>query len=332
MKTIQVVSWALWVASALFAALLLTPRTAGDDAAGWGMRSSMGLILLPVVLIAGALLFWSQRSASNTVRLSVFGVIALPFLIGACLFASNSLQQLSYRLGAAQAGRFSDTRLTGIARAIDRKDYAAERELLKQGTIDWAARDRLDATLLGHAVKRVRDDYAGNPPVDGVKILLANGAPLTDSATRPNEHLMETVFDGNSPGSLEMLKAILDAGGNANATDSFGLPLIHTTSCNLAKLKLLTEHGADLEAPNNRTDRPKWTPLMNAVYMREWDQALYLIQMKVSLDYRAPDGNTIDSVMEDCVKRNGLDNHPEPGYIQVKAALNRQENQPSNPR
>jgi hypothetical protein len=323
MKIMQVTSWVFLALEVFFIALLFANPNVGDDAAGRGVGRGYGLVLAPFVLLCAGLLYWSQHSSSNPLRVAAFGVVAIPFLIGAVLFAGNSLQEWSYRLGAARAGQFSDPHLTKIARAIDQKNYAAERALLGEGKIDWDARDGTDATLLGHAVKRVLSDYGADPPVEGVRILLATGAPLTDSATRPDEHLMETVFDGNSPGTLAMMKAFLEAGGDANAKDRSGLPLIHTTTSSVPKLALLAEHGADLNAPSNRFDRPKWTPLMNAVYMRQWDQALFLIENGGDISYQATDGNTLALVLEDRVKEYKLESNAEAGYAQFVEALHR---------
>lgn len=63
-----VVRWIGWLCFALDGALvvaLLLSRDPGSDAAGRGLGRSWGLILLPVLLGAGGLLYWGARSPAS---------------------------------------------------------------------------------------------------------------------------------------------------------------------------------------------------------------------------------------------------------------------------
>jgi len=322
MKIAQIIAWIFLGVEAVLVLQMFIVKNVGDDAAGRGMSRGFAVMLLPVLLLTAALLYWSQQSSSKPLQWTALAVVAIPFLIGMSLWGDNYIQQLSYRIGSARQGRFSDPDLTTIARAIDRKDYAAELALVEKKKIDWEARDGVDATLLGHAVKRVLEDYQPPPNIEGVRILLAHGAPLTDGAIRPNEHLFEFVFGGNAPGSVPLLTFLLDSGADPNTRDATGLPLIHTTDCTLEKLKVLAAHGANLNAPGNRSDRPQWTALMNAAYMRQWDQALYLLEKGVPPDFKAPDGNTLETVLADrLADYKNYNRAMEPGYFELLKAL-----------
>jgi hypothetical protein len=319
MRTAQVIAWIFVGLQALVVLLMFTEKNAVGDITGQDLSRVFVILLF---LVSAGLLLWSQLGSSRLFQWTAVVVASIPVVIALTLVGDNYVEQWRHGTDEAQKGRFADAHLTEIARAIDRQDSAAEKALLEQRRVDWEARDRVNATLLGHAVKRILFDYPGDPSIDRVHILLAHGAPLTDSALGPDRHLLETVFEGNMPAAVELLKLFLDYGADPNALDSTGLPLIQTISCTLEKLKVLEAHGANLNAPNNRADRPKWTPLMNAAYYGNWDQALYLLEKGVPPDYKAPDGSTLETVLAYRVandKSNGK--AMEPGYFSLLEAL-----------
>ena len=324
MKILQMLAWLLIACDLLFILFLFIEKNAGDDAAGRGVSAGYAALLLPLVLGMGALLYWSQNSTSKGLQWTAICIVAFPFFILGGIYLSNVLENQKYRAEAAQAGNFKDPQLTAIARAMDRKDFVAMRQLLGQTNIDWTARDGHDATLLGHAIIRIREDYSGTPTIEGLRILLASHAPLTDGATRPGEPLMESVYQCNRPGDLDMLSLLLDAGANPNALDKSGLPLILDTSNSVANMKILLDHGADIEARSNRKDRPGWSALMNAAYMRQWDQAAFFIERGANVKYKAPDGNTLASVIADrAAEQTAEDQTGKPGYAHFLELLNK---------
>jgi len=90
----------------------------------------------------------------------------------------------------------------------------------------------------------------------------------------------------------------------------------------VAKLKLLAEHGADMNALNTRSDRRGWTVIMNDAYMQQWPETVYLLEHGAPVDYRAPDGQTLLSVLERKAaeyKEEGRE--PEPGYTALLGAI-----------
>lgn len=277
MRIAFVIGWVFFAVEAFLAASLLFAKS--GDAAGKGMASGMAMVLLPLVLLAGALLLWAQMSSSAALQYAALLAVSLPVLVGAGLWISNWTSERSYEKNSEQAGHFTDARLTRIAMHLDRKEFAAADALLKEKpTVDWAAVDAHGKTLLEHAVTRVLEDYSPEAGVEGVTILLAQGAPL------PKAEVVQAIYEGNSPGAVALLAAMLKAGVDPNSKDRFGEPFVHLTHVFRAreKLELLAEHGADLHVLSSRADRPGWNALKTAVAMGNHEVTSFLRDQGVS--------------------------------------------------
>lgn len=324
MKLAFAAGWICFAAELIFLAYLFISKNAGDDAAGRGVATGYGIVLLPLVLIAGGLLYWAQGSPSRVLQWTALLVVALPFVVGGGLWVNNAITNAGDRRRAAVAGDFAEPRLTALAHAIDQRDPGGLATLLAQGgPIDWQARNRSDATLLGYAIRSVLDDYRGEQGVALVGMLMAHGAPLTGDPTRPGQPLLAAIMEGNTPGTVALLRLVLDAGADPNGRDRDGLPLIHITNSwhGLEKLKLLAEHGADLQVRNNRGDRPQWSALMTAAYMQDWELAHFFLAHGVPADYRAPDGSTLATVLaERAEKYASYQETPPPGFLELQRA------------
>ncbi len=325
MKIGFLTGWACFAVELIFVAILFITKNAGDDAAGRGVATGYGIILLLFALFSGALLYWGQHSSSKAVQWVALLVVAIPFLIGGGLWANNAITIAGDRTRAAHAGDFDDPRLTALGHAIDSGDSKALNTLLMEsGPIDWQARNRSNATLLGHPIRSLLSDADGDRFMPTVRILLAHGAPLTGDPTYPGKPLLAAIVNGNTPATLALLRTVLEAGIDPNTRDSDDLPLIHITNGwqGTKKIELLVEFGADLRALNNRPDRPQWTALMNAAYMQDWDLALYFLGHGIAPDYRAPDGNTLASILVERAKSYvSYHETPPPGYVTLHSAL-----------
>ncbi len=321
MKLAFVIGWVFFVLEAVFVASLFLSKNAGNDAAGKGMATGFGMVLLPILLLVGALLLWAQSSSSMGLKYVGLLVVSIPFLLGAGSWTTDFVKERMNGWSRDQAGRFRDSRLSKVARALDGKDYTAVQELVKQRpAVDWTGLDAHGKTLLEYAVTRVLEDYSGDSSAQGVAVLLANGAPL------PKAELVNTIFEGNTPGSVNLLEVILKAGVDPNSKDHFGEPLVHITHAFRAreKLALLAQHGADLKVPSNRTDRPQWTALMTAVYMESWEPAAFLLEHGVSAAYTAPDGKSVASLLAArAVREAGYQKEPEPAFLVLQRELER---------
>ncbi len=325
MKIAFLIGWGCLALELLFVASLFFTRNPGADAAGRGMVTGFGVLVLPLLLISGALLFWGQKSSSKAFQGVTLLVVALPFLIAGALWANNAINNAGDSVRAAHEDDFADPRLAALAKAIDGGEPKALELLLKSGgPIDWQARNQSNETLLGYAIRTPSADADVDRHFEIVRMLLSHGAPLAGDPTYPGKPLLAAIFNNDSATSLTLLRTVLKAGVDPNTRDEDGLPLIHLTNSwqGVKKVELLVEYGADLQALNNRPDRPKWTALMNAAYMQDWDLALYFLSHGISPDYKAPDGNTLASVLaERAAGYVSYHESPPPGYKAFQAEL-----------
>lgn len=306
MKTVSILAWLLFGLEAIFVATLFVQRNMGDDAAGRGLARGWATVLAPILLVAGALVWWGRHADVKPAFWIGFLILASPVLIGAAGGVRETLRSIDRARGRAQYGRFTDPKLTEIARAIDRHDLAKTRTLLAAGPVDFAARDRCDHTLLGHAVMRVLETYGPDSGADGVRALLDAGAVVDRRALAtertsyaPEDYeLIAAVYGGNSPGAIALLDLLLGAGADPNASDMFDEPIIFSTYGTIPKLEVLARHGADLTRLHTRSDRLGWTGAMNAASMGDWEQVQFFLDHGVRAEHAAPDGQTLASILD----------------------------------
>jgi hypothetical protein len=301
LKTVAVLGWIFFALEAAVVALLLLSKNMGDDAAGRGLGTAWGLVLAPVVLVAGGALFWAQRSGRGGAIWAATLVLGLPFILWAVNAASGSAKSLSRKSWRAQQGRFEDPAVRALAKAVDAGDTALVRTLASAGGIDWAARDPWGATIVGHAVRRTGQPYEGfGRPVDieSVRILFESGAPYTIDAAGEDERLLTSAGYNADDVSLALMRIYLAHGADPNERKKFDdASLVLHSNVTVPKLELLTAAGADLQVKSEREDRQGWSTLMNAAYMSNWPVAMFLLQHGVPADYAAPDGTTLDSIL-----------------------------------
>jgi hypothetical protein len=138
--------------------------------------------------------------------------------------------------------------LFAVAQAIARNDQDAIRAAAKD-VPDLQAAGRDGTTLLFFAVKQT---WHHDERVEAVKTLLSAGAnPNYNNGQRDSFALVEA-----AEGSALVLRAMLEAGGDANGRDEQGVPIIlsnwkvsyYTDSQSRARLDLLLDHGADINS------------------------------------------------------------------------------------
>jgi hypothetical protein len=305
MKLQVMASWSLLALEAAFVLMLALQRNMGDDAAGRGMASGFALLLAPVVLTAAALLWWGSRGGPAAAWWLGFCIVMSPVAYGSFNFSSGMLKKIDRGLWQAQQGRFADARLRDLARAIDTQDRSATQRLLAAGPVDWAARDRWGRTLLGHAVqKALADNGASNRPAF-VHLLLAAGAPPAVDALAAHEtsasvsehNLVYHLYGVHNPNALAVMDRVLAAGASPEVVDEDGRPIYFSTYTVLPALEILARHGANFTHLDPRSDRLQHTALMNAASMQMWAEAAFFLRHGVSPDHRAPDGQTLQSIL-----------------------------------
>ena len=69
---------------------------------------------------------------------------------------------------------------------------------------------------------------------------------------------------------------------------------------------------------------------MNAVYFRNWDQALFFLEHDVPVAYTAPDSNTVRTLLDEVVRKSkSYQESPGKGFDEFLAALDAKEKTPA---
>ncbi|MEZ4455176.1 MAG: hypothetical protein R2882_01310 [Gemmatimonadales bacterium] len=310
MKPLAVAGWVLWALEAVFVVVLFIQRNVGDDAAGRGMATGFAIVLAPIVLAAGALMLWGRRGGPAAAYWIGLFVVSIPVLFGAWRFATGKVASFGRAAYRAQFGRFADARLTDLAKAIDRADLDRMKALLAEGPVDYAERDPVGRTILGHAIFRVTGDYTNRGSVEPVRLLLDAGAPAREDVMAPEStpanpdgnHLLIQLVGGRDTTLLELL---LSRGLSPDGVDSDGSPVLFSTYLSSPVLEVLLRHGVNVDVLDPRSDRAGWTTAMVRALFEEWDQAAVLIRHGVSVDHAAADGATLMSILAEKREQSG---------------------------
>jgi hypothetical protein len=166
--------------------------------------------------------------------------------------------------------------LFAVAQGIVKNDSEAIRAAAKS-VPDLQAPGKDGTTLLNFAV---RQSWRRPESVEAIKTLLSLGAdPNYTNGTR-NSHAMADA--GHS--SAAVLRAMLEAGGNANTHDEFGRPMVlmnwylgYYTNQARSRLELLLDHGADVNStmPKDDSDSSGYPLLLYRTAMGVKDNPAY---------------------------------------------------------
>jgi ankyrin repeat protein len=195
--------------------------------------------------------------------------------------------------------------LLAVAQGIVKNDPEAIRTAAK-AVPDLQAAGRDGATLLDFAV---RQSWRRPESVEAIETLLSLGAdPNYTNGTRDSFAMAEA---GHS--SAPVLRAMLEAGGNANTRDEFGRPMIlmnwylgYYNDQARSRLELLLEHGADANSamPADRSDSAGYPLLLYRTAMGRDDNlayadALLLLQRGADPNRAGTDGVTFGKMLMD---------------------------------
>ncbi len=243
---------ALWIIVACLgaAAVAMFLDRSGGDAATRGLGQFFGIILGGIALVGAAALLLSKFSRAWLWIGAV--VLALPFVLIGVFMIGNAIesarnQKYTNDLHSGREDFRAQPALLAVAEAISNNDENAIRAAAKN-VPDLNAPGLDGKTLLFFAV-----DQALERPelVKAVETLLSLGADPNYNNGQLNSFAMWRAVNGE----VRLLKAMLDAGGNPNAPDFRGNPIIfdiwdqnYFVAERPMRLRLLLDRGADVNS------------------------------------------------------------------------------------
>ena len=306
MKIAVIAGWILLAIEGLIIASMFVRPDMGDDAAGRGLARGLATLIAPVLLIAAALFIWGQRGGPRAAFWAGFGVMAIPLMVIARNKLVGTVDRLDRAAGKALYGRFDDSRLTRMARAIEKEDTATVRALIGEGPIDFEARSKRGRTILGRAIEHASEYMSTPAALEPVRMLLEAGAKPLPNVIEPepsqgnlDAHLLIAFVFGSAYGNtIPLLDMLLAAGADPNTRNYEQQPLYFSTYMSLPKLEVLAKHGADFTAlETTRMDRQGYTGAMFAAEIGEWGIVEFMLDHGVNADHVAPDGNTLRKII-----------------------------------
>jgi ankyrin repeat protein len=193
--------------------------------------------------------------------------------------------------------------LFAVAQGIVKNDSEAIRAAAKN-VPDLQAPGKDGTTLLNFAV---RQSWQRPESVEAIRTLLSLGAEPNYTNGKPNSLAMADA--GHS--SASVLRAMLEAGGNANTRDEFGRPMIlmnwylgYYQDQARSRLELLLDHGADVNStmPNDTSDSAGYPLLLYRIAMGVEDKlaysdALLLLERGADPTRSGSDGMTLGKIL-----------------------------------
>ncbi|MGZ4983512.1 MAG: ankyrin repeat domain-containing protein [Chthoniobacterales bacterium] len=244
----------LWIGVACFGILagvmLSGALDHGSDAAGRGLAQVFGAGI-GIIALAGAAALLLGRFWRGWLIIAG-AILALPFILIALLsilrsFEEAKNQQYVNDLHSGREDFREQPALLAVAEAIAKNDENAIRAAAKN-VPDLNAAGREGKTLLFFAV-----DQALERPelVKAVEVLLSLGADPNYNNGQLNSFAMWRAVNGEA----RLLRTMLDAGGNPNAPDFRGNPIIfdiwdlnYFVADRPMRFRLLLDRGADVNS------------------------------------------------------------------------------------
>ena len=253
-KIFQIVLWLAAGAYATVGVLAITRALTGPQAADSLGRAYLvfGFFFLIIGAIAAVAIFLANKQRGWLIVAPLVLCAGLPLALFAAVWIEMEKGEVHRRQidQEIRSGRYDfgdQPALLAVAQAVSANDQDAIRAAVK-AVPDLQAPGRDGTTLLCWAV---RETWQRPQLVDSVKTLLSLGA----DPNYTNGHRDSFAMGNAVHGSARLLQSMLDAGGNPNARDAFGRPIIlmnwylgYYPNDQRARLDLLLDHGADINS------------------------------------------------------------------------------------
>jgi len=259
-----------------------------------------------------------ERVNARTVFKWAIGVLAIVVLIGVGAVVSLFIvgfislekgerhrRQFQAELDSGRWDFGQEPALFAVAQGIVKNDPEAIHAAAKSAP-DLQAPGRDGTTLLNFAV---RQSWQRPESVEAVRTLLSLGADPNYTNGKPNSLAMANA--GHS--SALVLRSMLEAGGNANARDEFGRPMIlmnwylgYYKDQARSRFELLLDHAADVNSamPTDGSDSAGYPLFLYRVAMGlddnlAYSDALLLLQRGADPNRAGADGMTLGKMLTD---------------------------------
>ena len=303
-KVFQIV---LWLAAAAYAVVGVVAIT---GMLGSAREADMvfGLMFLIIGAVSAFVTFLANKSRGWLILAPLILCAGLPLALIAAFWIDMEKGEVHRRQmeEEVRSGRYDfgdQPALLAVAQAISANDQDAIRAAAK-AVPDLQAPGRDGTTLLYFAVTQ---SWQRPELVESVKTLLSLGAdPNYTNGHRDSFALANAVH-----GSARLLQSMLDAGGNPNARDEFGRPIILTNwylgyypNDQRARLDLLLDRGADINStmPEIESEFAGYTLLlyrteMGPRYSDAYADALHLLERRADPNCVAGDGMNFSKML-----------------------------------
>jgi hypothetical protein len=304
------VVWSGVAGFGLFGLLLLTGalESGGTDPAGRGISQGFGCILMVIAAAAGGAMLLGIRWR-GWVYVGA-AILALPLIVGAIFGLFGMREQARYERETAdrlsgKADFGNQPPLLAVAEAIARNDPEAIRAAA-QNVPDLNASGEEGKTLLYFAVDRALE----HPEfITAVQALLSLGADPNFNNGQLNSFAMWRAVSG----TVDLLRAMLDAGGNPNGPDLRGNPIIFSNwemtfneTERPARFRLLLDRGVDVNSayPTTAPFQPGYSLLLARVNPGRGDHAGYadaieLLERGADPKHSAVDGTNLVQMLQE---------------------------------
>ncbi len=267
--------------AALFLVLIVLGVTSGGPPDGGREMSLVFFVIVPAIVIAGAVLLFI-KAESSLWRSVALVIVAGPGLIIAGTRVRSAVIDYQVRQNAAGSGYFSGRDLKHAAAAVVRHDVGALASLDR--SLDVNTKGKRGMTLMELAVTQVFDSSAGSAPLDIVRALLARGAD-------PNAGL-ETAT--KLPDSV-VLSMLLDAGAKPGYTSDQGpVAFQWLNMMPVANFITLLDHGMDV----NLDDASGRRIIIAAAENDRWNFVLLLMHRGADVTRDAPTGARLAELVQ----------------------------------